>query len=187
MNIFLFKGDESLLERSILCAAPSKTFNIAGLQTSILLIPSEEVREKYQDKLTGFGLMRPNVFGIEGTIAAYEEGEPWLKELLMVLEENKQYVENYLGQHLPELRAIQPQATHLIWIDCTGLDMQGEELCRFFLEKARVKFDEGFKFGESGQSFVRMNIACPKERVDLALRRMHEAILQHRLEGKIVK
>ncbi|WGG45593.1 MULTISPECIES: MalY/PatB family protein [Rossellomorea] len=186
-HIPLFKVDESLLKRSIVCAAPSKTFNIAGLQTSILLIPNEEVRERYQDKLTGFGLMRPNVFGIEGTIAAYEEGEPWLNELLMVLEENKQYVHNYLDQHLPELRAIQPQATHLIWIDCSDLDMQGDELCRFFLEKARVKFDEGFKFGESGQSFVRMNIACPKERVDLALRRMHEAILEHRVKSRISK
>ncbi|NQD66303.1 pyridoxal phosphate-dependent aminotransferase [Bacillus haikouensis] len=177
----LYKADESLLQNSILCAAPSKTFNIAGLQTSILLIPNKELREKYNEKLTGYGLMRPNVFGIEGTIAAYEEGEPWLNELLMVLEENKKYVLTYLNQHLPELKAIEPQATHLIWIDCSELGMSGEELCTFFLEKARVKFDEGFKFGECGRTFVRMNIACPKERIDIALRRMNHAILEHRL------
>jgi cysteine-S-conjugate beta-lyase len=177
----LYKADASLSQNSILCAAPSKTFNIAGLQTSILLIPNKELREKYNAKLTGFGLMRPNVFGIEGTIAAYEEGEPWLNELLMVLEENKKVVTNYLEQHLPELKAIQPQATHLIWIDCSELGMSGEELCTFFLEKARVKFDEGFKFGECGRSFVRMNIACPKERIDMALRRMNHAVLEHRL------
>ncbi|MFC7786599.1 MULTISPECIES: MalY/PatB family protein [unclassified Rossellomorea] len=186
-HVPLFKGDESLVERSILCAAPSKTFNIAGLQTSILLIPNKDLRDKYNEKLTGYGLMRPNVFGIEGTIAAYEEGEPWLNELLMVLEENKQYVLNYLDQHLPELKAILPQATHLIWIDCTELGMTGEGLCTFFLEKARVKFDEGFKFGQSGHSFVRMNIACPKERIDLALRRMHEAILEYRVNRKVIK
>ncbi|XXM70867.1 MalY/PatB family protein [Lysinibacillus sphaericus] len=183
----LLKADESLWERSILCAAPSKTFNIAGLQTSILLIPNEGLRLKYNEKLTGFGLMRPNVFGIEGTIAAYEEGEPWLNELLMVLEDNKQYVFNYLEQHLPEMKAIEPQATHLIWIDCSGLDMEGEELCTFFLEKAKVKFDEGFKFGESGGPFVRMNIACPKERIDMALRRMNHAVLEHRMDSQALK
>jgi cysteine-S-conjugate beta-lyase len=183
----LFKVNESFSENSILCAAPSKTFNIAGLQTSILLIPNKELREKYNEKLTGYGLMRPNVFGIEGTIAAYEEGEPWLNELLMVLEENKQYVLNYLDQHLPEMKAIVPQATHLIWIDCSELGMSGEDLCTFFLEKARVKFDEGFKFGECGRSFVRMNIACPKERIDMALRRMNHAILEHRMEQQVVK
>jgi cysteine-S-conjugate beta-lyase len=177
----LYKADESLLQNSILCAAPSKTFNIAGLQTSILLIPNKELREKYNEKLTGYGLMRPNVFGIEGTIAAYEEGEPWLNELLMVLEENKKYVLNYLDQHLPELKAIKPQATHLIWIDCSELGMSGEDLCDFFLEKARVKFDEGFKFGDCGRTFVRMNIACPKERIDMALRRMNHAVLEHRM------
>lgn len=186
-HVPLFKGDESLVERSILCAAPSKTFNIAGLQTSILLIPNKDLRDKYNEKLTGYGLMRPNVFGIEGTIAAYEEGEPWLNELLMVLEENKQYVLNYLEQHLPELKGITPQATHLIWMDCTELGMTGEELCAFFLEKARVKFDEGFKFGQSGRTFVRMNIACPRERIDLALRRIHEAILEYRVNRNVTK
>ncbi|MGD6849403.1 MalY/PatB family protein [Rossellomorea aquimaris] len=186
-HVPLFKGDESLVERSILCAAPSKTFNIAGLQTSILLIPNKDLRDKYNEKLTGYGLMRPNVFGIEGTIAAYEEGEPWLNELLMVLEENKQYVLNYLEQHLPELKGITPQATHLIWMDCTELGMAGEELCTFFLEKAKVKFDEGFKFGQSGHTFVRMNIACPKERIDLALRRIHEAILEYRVNRNVME
>ncbi|KAA0566005.1 MalY/PatB family protein [Rossellomorea aquimaris] len=186
-HIPLFKGDDSLVERSILCAAPSKTFNIAGLQTSILLIPNKDLRDKYNEKLTGYGLMRPNVFGIEGTIAAYEEGEPWLNELLMVLEENKQYVLNYLEQHLPELKGITPQATHLIWMDCTELGMTGEELCTFFLNKAKVKFDEGFKFGQSGHTFVRMNIACPKERIDLALRRIHEAILDYRVTRNVMK
>ncbi|MGF3105591.1 MalY/PatB family protein [Rossellomorea aquimaris] len=186
-HVPLFKGDDSLIERSILCAAPSKTFNIAGLQTSILLIPNKDLRDKYNEKLTGYGLMRPNVFGIEGTIAAYEEGEPWLNELLMVLEENKQYVLNYLEQHLPELKGITPQATHLIWMDCTELGMTGEELCTFFLDKARVKFDEGFKFGQSGHTFVRMNIACPKERIDLALRRIHEAILDYRVNRNVMK
>ena len=76
------------------------------------------------------------MFGIEGTIAAYEEGEPWLNELLMVFEENKQYVRNYLEQHLPELRAIQPQATHLIWIDCTGSGNERGRALQILLRKS---------------------------------------------------
>lgn len=175
------QADPSVRDRTIVCSAPSKTFNIAGLQTSILMIPNKELQLHYQEKLTSFGLMRPNVFGIEGTIAAYEEGTPWLEELRMVLEDNKQYVLNYIKEYMPELQAIQPEATHLIWIDCQKLGMSGEELCAFFLEKARVKFDEGFKFGETGSSFIRMNIACPKERIDMALRRMNEALLEHKI------
>ncbi|MGX1262433.1 cystathionine beta-lyase [Rossellomorea marisflavi] len=175
------QADPSVRNRTIVCSAPSKTFNIAGLQTSILMIPNKELQQRYQEKLTSFGLMRPNVFGIEGTIAAYEEGTPWLEELRMVLEDNKQYVLNYIREYMPELQAIQPEATHLIWIDCQKLGMSGEELCAFFLTKARVKFDEGFKFGETGSTFIRMNIACPKERIDIALRRMNEALLDHRL------
>ncbi|WP_347321110.1 MalY/PatB family protein [Rossellomorea sp. RS05] len=175
------QADPSVRDRTIVCSAPSKTFNIAGLQTSILMIPNKELQQRYQEKLTSFGLMRPNVFGIEGTIAAYEEGTPWLEELLMVLEDNKEYVLNYIKEYMPELQAIQSEATHLIWIDCQKLGMSGEELCTFFLEKARVKFDEGFKFGETGISFIRMNIACPKERIDMALRRMNEALLEHRI------
>ncbi|RLQ96745.1 MalY/PatB family protein [Falsibacillus albus] len=176
----VFQVAEGLLQRSIICAAPSKTFNIAGLQTSILLIPNESLREQYNKKLTQFGMMRPNVFGVEGTIAAYEEGEPWLHDLLSVLEENKRMVQVYLEKHIPEMKAILPQATHLIWIDCREIGLKGKELHHFFLEEAKVKFDEGFKFGGNGEDFVRMNIACPKERIHEALKRIHRAVAANR-------
>ncbi|MCP3739875.1 MalY/PatB family protein [Rossellomorea sp. BNER] len=181
-HIPLFEVDSKFKEISVICAAPSKTFNIAGLQTSILLIPNKDLRNRYQHKLTQFGLMRPNVFGVEGTIAAYEEGGPWLEDLLMYLEENRKLVKNYLHENLPEILPVLPEATHLIWLDCSKLGMNGEELFHFFLKEAKVKFDEGYKFGLSGENFVRMNIACPRERLYTALTRMNEAILKHRLE-----
>ncbi|WP_421382258.1 MalY/PatB family protein [Bacillus salacetis] len=180
----LFSVGEELKQRSILCAAPSKTFNIAGLQTSILLIPNQELREKYEHKLLSFGMSRPNAFGVEGTIAAYEQGEQWLDELLMYLEGNRQYAINYLQKNIPSVKPVAPEATHLIWLDCSELGMEHEELFEFFLVEAKIKFDEGYKFGPSGSKFVRMNIACPRERLTMALRRMDEAVLRKRVHDR---
>ncbi|MGM0843435.1 MAG: MalY/PatB family protein [Bacillota bacterium] len=180
----IFNINEELQQRSILCAAPSKTFNIAGLQTSILLIPNKELRERYESKLLSFGLSRPNAFGVEGTIAAYEQGEPWLDDLLMYLEENLRFAVNYLKENIPSVKPVVPEATHLIWLDCSELGLEHEELFEFFLVEAKIKFDEGYKFGPSGSKFVRMNIACPHERLTLALRRMDEAVLRKRVEDR---
>jgi cysteine-S-conjugate beta-lyase len=180
----LFSIDEKLKQNSILCAAPSKTFNIAGLQTSILMIPNKELKEKYEQKLLSFGMARPNAFGVEGTIAAYEQGEPWLNELLMYLEENRRFAVHYLQENIPSVKAVIPEATHLIWLDCSALGMEHEELFKFFLVEAKIKFDEGYKFGPSGSRFVRMNIACPRERLSLALQRMDEAVLRKRIQDR---
>lgn len=172
----LFAVNPKIQNQSIICAAPSKTFNVAGLQTSIIMIPNKDLREQYQQKLIQFGLMRPNVFGVEGTIAAYESCEYWLEELLVYLEENLQYVLNYFKTQIPEIIPIQPEATHLIWLDCSQLGMKGEELFQYFLNEAKIKFDEGYKFGQNGDSFVRMNIACPRERLENAMKRIEEAV-----------
>ncbi|GIN40208.1 MalY/PatB family protein [Heyndrickxia oleronia] len=172
----LFAVNPKIQNQSIICAAPSKTFNVAGLQTSIIMIPNKDLREQYQQKLIQFGLMRPNVFGVEGTIAAYESCEYWLEELLVYLEENLQYVLNYFKTKIPEIIPIHPEATHLIWLDCSQLGMKGEELFQYFLNEAKIKFDEGYKFGQNGDSFVRMNIACPRERLENAMKRIEEAV-----------
>ncbi|NYV65761.1 pyridoxal phosphate-dependent aminotransferase [Bacillus sp. Gen3] len=172
----LFEVNPKIKNQSIICAAPSKTFNVAGLQTSIIMIPNKDLREQYQQKLIQFGLMRPNVFGVEGTIAAYESCEYWLEELLVYLEGNLQYVLNYFKTQIPEIIPIQPEATHLIWLDCSQLGMKGEELFQYFLNEAKIKFDEGYKFGQNGDSFVRMNIACPRERLENAMKRIEEAV-----------
>lgn len=175
-HVPFYQVDRSFQQKSIICVAPSKTFNIAGLQTSIILIANKELRQQYEEKLMQFGLMRPNVFGVEGTIAAYEDGEPWLEELLLYLEDNLRYVMSYFRNHTLGITPIKPEATHLVWLDCTDLGLEGEELHEFFLKEAKIKFDEGFKFGENGSSFIRMNIACPRERLETALQRMNEAI-----------
>lgn len=181
-HIPFYQAGTDLQQRSIVCAAPSKTFNIAGLQTSIIMIANEELRNKYNEKLMQFGLMRPNGFGVEATIAAYESSESWLEELLDYLEGNLMYTENYFKTNMPEIKPVKPEATHLVWLDCTGLGMEGEELFQFFLREAKIKFDEGHKFGDNGKVFLRMNIACPRDRLDTALRRMQEAVLRLRMK-----
>lgn len=180
-HVPIFQADSGLLDMSVMCAAPSKTFNIAGLQTSIIMIPNSDLRERYEKKLMQFGLSRPNVFGVEGTIAAYTKGEPWLSDLLVYLEENAAYVKRYLDHQLPDIQAVQPEATHLMWLDFSRLRLEGEELFRYFLDTAKVKLDEGYKFAGDGSRFLRMNIACPRERLDTALRRIHEAVLKRKI------
>lgn len=172
----LFCTHPDIKEKSVICAAPSKTFNVAGLQTSILMIPSEELRCRYETKLFQYGLMRPNAFGVEGTIAAYESSEYWLEELLLYLEDNLNYVMDYFQKNIPEIIPIQPEATHLVWLDCTQVGIQGEDLFQYFLKEAKIKFDPGYKFGKSGDLFLRMNIACPRERLEVAMKRIYEAV-----------
>ncbi|MGD7054402.1 MalY/PatB family protein [Sutcliffiella horikoshii] len=164
------------LDFSITCAAPSKTFNIAGMQSSIFLIPNKEIREHYETLLTGFGLMRPNAFAVEGTIAAYYKGLPWLQEVKEYLTANLEYVCTYLEENIPSIKVVKPEATHLIWLDCRELGIPADELHTFFLEKAGVRLDEGMKFGAGGQGFERINIACPREVLTEALLRIKAAI-----------
>ncbi|CAG9621327.1 MalY/PatB family protein [Sutcliffiella rhizosphaerae] len=164
------------LSISVTCAAPSKTFNIAGMQSSIFIIPNKEIKEKYEELLIGYGLMRPNAFAVEGTIAAYYKGLPWLQEVKGYLESNLRYVCSYLEEHIPSIKVVQPEATHLIWLDCRNLGIPPEELHTFFLEKARVRLDEGTKFGSGGYGFERINIATPREVLTEALLRMKAAI-----------
>lgn len=172
----LFSVHPEIKDRSILCAAPSKTFNIAGLQTSIIMIPNDELREKYQQKLFQSGMMRPNVFGVEATVAAYTSCEYWLEDLLRYLEGNLRFVEDYFKTNIPEISLVHPEATHLIWMDCSKLGLKGEQLFQYFLKEAKVKFDEGYKFGNSGEAFLRMNIACPRDRLSVAMERIQGAV-----------
>ncbi|TDL80494.1 MalY/PatB family protein [Peribacillus frigoritolerans] len=164
------------LKFSITCAAPSKTFNIAGMQSSIFIIPNKAVKEKYEKLLMGYGLMRPNAFAVEGTIAAYYKGLPWLEDVRSYLECNLQYVCSFLEQNIPSIKVVKPEATHLIWLDCRDLGIPHDELHHFFLEHARVRLDEGMKFGKGGYGFERINIACPREVLTEALLRMKAAV-----------
>lgn len=158
------------------CVAPSKTFNIAGLQTSSVIIPNEELRAKFNSVLESNGLMGPNMFGIEATEAAYKYGEPWLDELLNYLQGNLNYLLEYMSEKMPRLRVVVPQGTYLVWVDFSDYGLNSTELHEILLEKGKVWFNEGYIFGDAGKNFERINIACPREVLIEGLHRIEKAL-----------
>jgi cystathionine beta-lyase len=152
--------------------APSKTFNLAGLNTSFGVIPDPTRRRAYQAVLERYHLDRPNPFGVAALEAAYRHGGAWLDALRDYLADNLAFVRQYLTEHLPAVRVIPPEGTYLLWLDCRDLGLDAEELDRVLLREARVALDPGYLFGEEGRGFQRMNIACPRAMLGEALVRM---------------
>lgn len=163
-------------QNSITCTAPSKTFNLAGLQTSNIIIPNKKLRKEYNIALENMGISRLNLFGVIGCEAAYKYGEEWLEQLLDYIEENKNFTEKYISEKIPKLKVVKAEGTYLLWIDFRELGMKGKDLKKFMMTKAKVAFNEGFIFGEGGEGFERMNIACPRSILQEALKRIEEAV-----------
>lgn len=158
------------------CVAPSKTFNIAGLQTSSVIIPNSILRTKYITILDSNGLMGPNMFGIEATEAAYKYGESWLDELLNYLEGNLGYLIEFIEERMPRVKVVVPQGTYLVWLDFSDYKINSRELHELMLNKGKVWFDEGYIFGKGGDNFERINIACPREIIIEGLKRIEIAL-----------
>jgi cystathionine beta-lyase len=162
-------------QNSITCMAPSKTFNLAGLQSSAIIIPNKEIRTKYEEFQKRQGFFTLNTFGIAGLTAAYTHGEKWLDELNSYLEENVNTVISYIEEHLPKLTVIRPDSTYLIWIDCTQLQKTDAEIKELLLQKGKLALEDGTKYGPGGEGFVRMNIGCPRSLVNEGLDRLRKA------------
>lgn len=163
-------------DNSVTCFAPSKTFNLAGLQTSCIIIPCPIKRKLYENVLTSNAIGNANVFGLIALEAAYTYGEEWLEQLLDYLQENINFMKEYIEENMPELNVIEPEGTYLVWIDCRKLGLTGKELEDLMLNKAKIWFDEGYIFGPEGEGFERINIACPRAILKEALERMKNAI-----------
>ena len=162
-------------QNSITCMAPSKTFNLAGLHASTIIIPNKKLRDSFIDQMTGI-VPGPNVFGLVAMEAAYLYGDEWLEQLLDYLEGNLKITEEYFAKRIPKIKVIKPQGTYLVWLDCRKLGMDNPKLSSFMKEKARVGFDDGFLFGAAGSGFERMNIACPRPLLNEALTRIEKAV-----------
>jgi len=171
-----FMADGVFQENSVVCTAPSKTFNLAGLQTSNIIIPDRNIRQKFKESLLANGLFGLNPFGTTACRVAYEEGEPWLEDLLRYLTTNLNALLTLFEKDLPEIRVIQPQGTYLVWFDCRSLGLGKQQLRDLFLNQARVFLDEGSLFGPEGDGFQRINIACPQSLLMQALGRIVAAI-----------
>lgn len=162
---------------SITCMAPSKTFNVAGLAASIIMIPNESMRKKYSETMWNCGIFLGNIFGNVVLEACYNQCEDWLEELLLFLEDNKRFIANYIDNYIPKIKIAHSEATFLTWIDFRGLGFQThEELEKFLIEKAKIGFDTGSKFGENGHGFMRLNYGCNRRVLEEAMRRLHSAI-----------
>jgi cystathionine beta-lyase len=178
-NVFtpFAKISRDFAEHSITCTAPSKTFNLAGLKTSAIIIPDEGLRTAFHNVLRNSGLaLAGSTFGVVAFKAAYEQGEPWLEQTLDYLQGNLEYLETYIGQRIPEIEVVRPEGTYLVWLDCRKLGLDKAELKRLMREQARVYLDEGDIFGPEGEGFERINIACPRSILAEALDRIRKAV-----------
>jgi cystathionine beta-lyase len=167
---------EAIMKKCVVLNAPSKTFNIAGLNTSYAIIPDVKLRHRYISEQKRSGVTNGTPFGIEALMTAYEEGESWLEALEVHLEHNIDYVNSYIEQHGLPLSTVPNEATFLMWIDCRGLGLEHEALKRFFYDKAKLGLNDGLSFGEAGDGFMRLNVGTGKEVLEIAMQRLHDAI-----------
>lgn len=163
-------------ERCIICTAPSKTFNIAGLQISNIIIPNNELREKYSLELEKDHIIRPNVFGEGALVAAYNESEDWLDSLLEYLEKNRDFFISFVDKNIPQLKVVKPEGTYLLWVDFSDLGMNSEELRDFLVHKCKLAVNPGEMFGKESGLFQRFNIGCPRSILEEALIRIEKAV-----------
>lgn len=184
---FTYKGFEhhvfgslkpEFLMNSIICTAPSKTFNLAGLQVSNILIANKDIRKRFKNEIQKTGYSQLNTMGLIACRAAYEHGAEWLDELKDYIEENLTFLRTYLKEHIPKIKLVEPQGTYLIWLDFQELAFEGEELDNIILHKAKLWLDKGIMFGIEGKGFQRINIACPRSILQKALDQLEAAINQ---------
>ncbi|SHI13615.1 MalY/PatB family protein [Desulfosporosinus lacus] len=161
--------------KSIVCTAPSKTFNLAGLQTSNLIIPNPEYRQAFQETRDLTGIHNPNVFGITALEAAYRHGGDWLNQLMVYLQGNVEFIMSSLDT-VPQIQTVRPEGTYLMWLDFRELGMEPKELQKFLVHKAGVGLNPGFQFGPGGDGFARLNIGCSRSILEEGFERIRVAI-----------
>jgi cystathionine beta-lyase len=166
---------EKIKHHSIVLNAPSKTFNVAGLNSSYAIIPDSRLRQAYTLEQNRSGITNGNPFGIEALISAYQEGEEWLEQLKSHLISNITYVKIFLQEHHIPIHVVATEATFLMWLDCKGMNLTQDELVDFFVYKAKLGLNDGKSFGDAGESFMRLNIGTSKEVLKEAMQRLYHA------------
>ncbi len=160
---------------SITFGAPSKTFNIAGIVSSYAIVPNDSLRRRFYTWLEVNELNDPPLFSPIATIAAYQQGESWRKEMLHYVEENILFVENYCKEHLPKIRPLRPEASFLVWLDCRELGLSHSQLLDLFINRAHLALNDGVMFGPGGEGFMRMNVGTPRSILLKALQQLEVA------------
>lgn len=166
-----------LAERSVVCTAPSKTFNLAGLQVSNIWIAGAELRRKFQKEMQCCGYSQLNTLGLVAAQAAYESGAEWHLQCKAYLRENLDFLRRFLQENLPEVKLIEPQGTYFAWLDCSGLGLDPSQLNDLIVNKAKLWLDAGHIFGKNSGQFQRIVLACPRQTLEQALQQLKAAIL----------
>lgn len=170
---------ETCKKISVSLWAPTKTFNIAGLQTAAIMAADPTLRHKMWRALNTDEVAEPNAFAIDAAIAAFTKGEAWLDALREYIDENKQMVKQYLEKELPQISVVSLDVTYLLWLDCHEITEDSVKLATFIREKTGLYLSEGAEYGGDGRYFLRLNVACPKERLKEGLKRLKEGILAY--------
>jgi cysteine-S-conjugate beta-lyase len=171
---------DKISENTITCIAPSKTFNLAGLSTSSVIISNPVLRKAFNKVVEDLHVGGGNIFGTVASIAAYSHGHQWLDALLNYIDNNFDFVEDYCSKMIPEIQPVKPEATYMIWLDCRKFDMKAKELQNFFVKNAGIGMNEGSTFGPGGEGFMRMNIATPYQTVIKAMEKIERAVAELR-------
>jgi len=166
----MISGD--MAQNTVTCIAPSKTFNLAGLYSSSIIIPNDSLRRRFKHAEEKIHLSA-NIFGITAAEAAYREGEPWLGELMSYLKGNAVMVTDFLASEMPQISVSPLEATYMLWLDFREIKLPAPEVKRLLIEKAGLGLVEGSTFGPGGEGFQRMNIACPGFTIEKALAGLH--------------
>lgn len=164
-----------IAQHVVTCTAPSKTFNLAGLQISNIFIENEAMRQKFRATIDHAGYSQPNALGLFAAQAAYEKGLPWLKDLRTYLEQNYQKTKAFLLKNLPNVKLIEPEGTYLLWLDFRAYGLSAKELDDIIVHEANLWLDSGHIFGKDGEGFERLNIACPWATLEKGLQQLAKA------------
>ncbi len=166
---------EKMKHRCVILNAPSKTFNIAGLNTSYAIISDSKLRQSYKLEQDKSGITNGNPFGIEALISAYSEGAVWLEQLKVHLSSNISYVKTFLIEHHLPIAAVPTEATFLMWLDCKKMGLSHEKLVHFFIDDAKLGLNDGKSFGKAGEGFMRLNIGTSRKVLEEAMERLLHA------------
>lgn len=175
-HIPFYEVSQAARECSITFAAPTKTFNIAGVVSSYAIVPNEKLRTEFFNFLKGCELDEPTIFAPIATIACYRKGHQWRKEMLAYIEDNIRFVEDFCKEKLPAIVPVRPDASFLVWLDCRGLNLPHGQVVALFKDKAYLALNDGEMFGKEGSCHMRLNVGCPRSTLAAALTQLEKAL-----------
>ena len=167
---------QEFLMHSVTCTSPSKAFNLAGLQIANIISADTDIRTKIDKAINVNEICDVNPFGVEALMAAYNDSEEWLEELKQYLFANYNYLRAYFAEYLSEFPVSMLEGTYLVWVDCSVLNQSSDEIVKTLLEKEKLWVNEGSLYGEAGEGFIRINIACPRQQLIEGLNRLRRAL-----------